>query len=76
MALVGTSYSANPLWNFDGFLKEELEADVLNVADERMGPFETMQKYLKDEALETNPPKLIIWEVPERYLPIPDNLAI
>lgn len=76
VALVGTSYSANPLWNFDGFLKEALQADVLNAADEGLGPFETMKKYLKDEALETNPPKLVIWEIPERYLPVPYNLEL
>lgn len=68
VTLVGTSYSANPLWNFEGFLKENLGTDVLNAADEGLGPFETMQKYLSNEAFRETPPKLVIWEIPERYL--------
>lgn len=70
VALVGTSYSANPLWNFAGFLKEELQADVLNAAEEGQGPFVTMQKYLADEAFQSTPPKLVIWEIPERTIPV------
>jgi alginate O-acetyltransferase complex protein AlgJ len=66
--LVGTSYSANPKWNFVGFLKESLGADVLNAADEGLGPFETMEKYLANDAFRETPPKLVIWEIPERYL--------
>lgn len=68
VTLVGTSYSANPKWNFEGFLKESLQSDILNVADEGLGPFETMQKYLGNEAFRATPPKLVIWEIPERYL--------
>jgi alginate O-acetyltransferase complex protein AlgJ len=68
VTLVGTSYSANPKWNFEDFLKENLGADVLNAADEGLGPFETMQKYLKNSAFRETPPKLVIWEMPERYL--------
>ncbi len=67
ITLVGTSYSANKLWNFEGFLKEAMSADVLNVADEGLGPFETMDKYLKSTPYKDTPPKLIIWEMPERY---------
>lgn len=70
ITLVGTSYSAHALWNFDGFLKEAFQADVLNVADEGLGPFAVMQNYLSSKALETHPPKLVIWEIPERYLPV------
>ena len=68
IALVGTSYSANPLWNFQGFLKEFLGSDILNVADEGLGPFETMHKYLGSEAYEKSKPKLVVWEIPERYI--------
>jgi alginate O-acetyltransferase complex protein AlgJ len=70
VALVGTSYSANRLWNFEGFLKEELQADVLNVSDEGLGPFKTMENYLKNEAFTSSPPEIVIWEIPERYLPV------
>jgi alginate O-acetyltransferase complex protein AlgJ len=68
VTLVGTSYSANPKWNFENFLKENLGTDVLNAADEGLGPFETMQKYLKNSAFRDTPPKLVLWEMPERYL--------
>ena len=68
ITLVGTSYSANPLWNFDGYLKEFLQADVLNAAEQGLGPFETMKKYLSNQAFLQTPPKTIIWEIPERYL--------
>lgn len=68
VTLVGTSYSANPKWNFAGFLKEFLKADVLNMADEGMGPFTVMEKYLSSKALEESAPAVVIWEIPERYM--------
>lgn len=71
VALVGTSYSANKKWNFDGYLKESLRADVLNAADEGRGPFITMENYLAGENFRNAPPKLVIWEIPERYLAMP-----
>ncbi len=71
VVLVGTSYSANKTWNFDGFLKESLGTDVLNVADEGMGPFETMERYIQSDTYKNNKPKLVIWEMPERYLAMP-----
>lgn len=74
ITLVGTSYSANPQWNFEGYLKEYLQADVLNAASEGLGPFETMQKYLNNSAFKETPPKLVIWEIPERYLLFTYNL--
>ena len=74
VTLIGTSYSANPLWNFHGFLQEALNVDILNAASEGEGPFITMKKYLLDKALETSPPKIIIWEIPERYIPVKYSL--
>jgi len=68
LALVGTSYSANPTWNFAGFLKEAIGKDILNVADEGLGPFETMENYLNDQNFTSMPPELVIWEIPERFL--------
>jgi alginate O-acetyltransferase complex protein AlgJ len=74
ITLVGTSYSANPNWNFEGFLKESLQADVLNAADEGQGPFTVMDKYLAGDAWKTNPPRLVVWEIPERYLLLPHGV--
>ncbi|MFP4313017.1 MAG: alginate O-acetyltransferase AlgX-related protein [Alphaproteobacteria bacterium] len=68
IALVGTSYSADENWNFEGFLKASLKIDILNAADKGLGPFETMLQYLDNKAFKENPPKLVIWEIPERYL--------
>jgi alginate O-acetyltransferase complex protein AlgJ len=68
VVLIGTSYSANPNWNFDGALRQALQADVLNKADEGQGPFRTMHAYLDQMATSTNLPKLVIWEIPERYM--------
>lgn len=70
VTLVGTSYSANKLWHFEGFLKEFLGTDILNVADEGLGPFETMENYLNSKPFQEMPPKIIIWEMPERYFAI------
>ena len=69
VVLVGTSYSAMRQWNFDGFLKQALQADVLNMSDEGQGPFSVMKKYLDSAAFKAAPPRLVVWEIPERYLP-------
>lgn len=68
IVLVGTSYSANKLWNFHGFLKEALGVDILNIADEGRGPFTTMNNYLSSDAFNKSKPRLVIWEIPERYI--------
>jgi alginate O-acetyltransferase complex protein AlgJ len=67
VALVGTSYSANSKFNFAGALKLELQTDVLNLALEGKGPITPMQEFLK--ALPENL-KLVVWEIPERFLPV------
>jgi alginate O-acetyltransferase complex protein AlgJ len=73
VALVGTSYSANPLWNFEGALKEALGADVLNVANEGEGPVVPMEDYLAGQELQDAPPEVVIWEIPERFISVNSN---
>ncbi len=68
VTLVGTSYSADERWNFAGALQEALGADVLNVAAAGQGPFEPMARYLASETLRNTVPKLVVWELPERYI--------
>lgn len=68
VALVGTSYSADPRWGFEAALKRALDADVLNVAEEAGGPFDPMRRYLEGETIADVPPELVIWEIPERYV--------
>ena len=68
--LVGTSYSANPSWNFRGALEQELSTSVRNASVEGRGPFVPMQAYL-DTLPEDVPPRVLIWELPERFLDSP-----
>lgn len=68
IALVGTSYSANPKFGFLDALKFELQADIVNLSEVGKGFISPMEKFLTS----TNQKgiKLVIWEIPERYLPI------
>jgi alginate O-acetyltransferase complex protein AlgJ len=76
VVLVGTSYSANSSWNFAGFLQEFLGEDIVNYAREGAGPFRPMADYLRSEDFRRKPPRMVIWEIPERALiakPEPDT---
>lgn len=75
VALVGTSYSANPDWHFDGFLKEKMSTDIVNMGDEGQGPFAVMDTFLANKPLQDAPLKLVVWEIPERYLVYPHGVA-
>jgi alginate O-acetyltransferase complex protein AlgJ len=74
VALVGTSYSANPMWNFAGALRQHLQRDLSNHAEDGQGPIVPMLKYLQSDELRNTPPQLVIWEFPERYLPMANDL--
>ncbi|MBK5006718.1 alginate O-acetyltransferase [Pseudomonas sp. S32] len=75
VALVGTSYSANPHWNFLGALQQALHSDVANYAEDGHGPLVPMLKYLQSDALRNAPPQVVVWEFPERYLPMKTDLS-
>ena len=75
VGLVGTSYSANPNWNFAGALRQALRSDVVNYAEDGHGPVLPMLKYLQSEGFKHNPPSVVIWEFPERYLPVHNDLG-
>lgn len=68
IVLIGTSYSANPLWNFIGSLKEAFGEEIASYAREGTGPFLPMNAYLRSEDFRTQRPRLVIWEIPERTL--------
>lgn len=70
VALIGTSYSANALWNFTGALQEGLSEDVVNYAQQGKGPFIAMLDYLARTDLPATPPRVVIWEIPERFFPV------
>jgi alginate O-acetyltransferase complex protein AlgJ len=72
VTLVGSSYSANPLWHFAGALTQHLGTDLLNLAQEGQGPLRPIQAYIQSDEFKNHPPKLVIWEFPERYL-LKDN---
>lgn len=76
VVLVGTSYSADARWNLTGALQEALQEDVVNFAAEGKGPFEPMLAYLLHSDQLPTPPKLVIWEIPERYLPMAQDLRV
>ncbi|WP_442112275.1 alginate O-acetyltransferase [Pseudomonas sp. NUPR-001] len=75
VALVGTSYSANPNWNFLGALQQALRSDVVNYAEDGHGPLLPMLKYLQSAAFKDSAPQVLIWEFPERYLPMKNDLS-
>ncbi|MCU0853662.1 MAG: hypothetical protein MUF63_01840 [Rhodobacteraceae bacterium] len=68
VALIGTSYSARPEFHFEGFLKSELDADLVNHAEVGRGPFAPMERFLASLADGADAPRLVIWEIPERYV--------
>lgn len=70
VTLIGTSYSAIEKWNFEESLKLALQADVLNLADEGQGPLEPMAKFLKSTDFKNSHTKLVIWEIPERFISV------
>lgn len=74
VTLVGTSYSAETkdnVWHFDGALSRALGTEVLNAAQEGKGPVVPMREYLKSQERKDNPPQIVVWEIPERFLRIP-----
>ncbi|MBB2495635.1 alginate O-acetyltransferase [Aquipseudomonas ullengensis] len=75
VTLVGTSYSANPSWNFAGALREYLQRDLSNHAEDGHGPILPMLKYLQSDELKSAKPQVVIWEFPERYLPMANDLS-
>jgi alginate O-acetyltransferase complex protein AlgJ len=71
VALVGTSYSAAEPWDFAGALEAALQVDVLNAARAGEGPVAPMDTLLADGTLEDAKVKLVVWEIPERYVIAP-----
>jgi len=68
VALIGTSYSAQETWGFAEALRIELQADVLNLAEEGGGPVAPMKTFLDGLAAMDAPPRLVIWEWPARFV--------
>lgn len=75
IALVGTSYSANPNWNFVGALRQVLGEDLASYAQDGRGPYQPLADYLRGTDFRRAPPRLLIWELPVRYLPVAQDAA-
>lgn len=66
VVVIGTSFSKTS--NFVTFLEKDLKAKVANLA-RNGGEFAgAMNAYLASAAYQQTPPKLVIWEIPERIL--------
>jgi alginate O-acetyltransferase complex protein AlgJ len=74
VALIGTSFSRNS--NFAGFLQQALGAPIGNFAKDG-GEFSGgANGYFDNPAFKQTPPKLVIWEIPERDLQTPYSEVI
>ena len=69
VTLLGTSYSQRA--NFQGALQQALSAQVLNMSQDGGGFLQAARHYYADDAFKSSPPRLIIWEVPERFFTQP-----
>ena len=69
VALVGTSFSAEQAFHFEGFLKQALSVDVLNLSAVGKGPFTPMDEALEGTILADAGVRVVVWEIPERYIP-------
>ncbi|MFO1242230.1 MAG: hypothetical protein U1E36_03390 [Rickettsiales bacterium] len=76
VTLLGTSYSADPKWNFEGAIKTALQSDVLNLAEKGRGPIYPLEQFFKTTDFINAPPKLVIWEIPERSLEVPYDFNV
>ncbi|HZG20965.1 MAG TPA: cell division protein FtsQ [Herbaspirillum sp.] len=69
VALIGTSFSRNS--NFVGFLQQALGAKIGSFAKDG-GKFSgSANEYFSNPAFTQTPPKLVVWEIPERDLQTP-----
>jgi alginate O-acetyltransferase complex protein AlgJ len=73
ITLLGSSYSSD--WTlFPAALRVALQRDVLSIAvPANQGSWVGMETYLRDDAFQRQPPKLLIWEMPERDMVAPPN---
>lgn len=73
VVLLGSSFSRNA--NFHGRLQEALHAPVGNFAESGGGFASSARTYFKGGAFADTPPRLVIWEIPERVVGQPLDAA-
>lgn len=67
--LAGTSYGLRG--NYHGALQQALGSAVLNVSREGADFSGSLRPALRDPAFHAAPPRVLVWELPERFLPLP-----
>ncbi|WP_181702171.1 alginate O-acetyltransferase AlgX-related protein [Chthonobacter albigriseus] len=67
VAIVGTSYSDLPEFNFAGFLAEALQVDVANYAISGGGTFTAFMQWSHSDLIDGPLPKFLLWENPVGY---------
>lgn len=73
IALIGTSFSN--ISHFGRFIEQHLQTRIGRFAKDG-GDFDgAAHEYFTGPAFKQNPPQLLIWEVPERVLQLPDGAA-
>lgn len=76
VTLVGTSFSENPDYHFAGFLKSQLQTDVLNAAFAG-GNFDgAITQYLLSDAFQQSPPKILVWETAYQFFATTERVAL
>ena len=66
IALIGSSYSTNA--NFKGALEQAFAGPVGQFAQEGGGFWRSARDYFRSRAFRETPPKLVLWEIPERVV--------
>lgn len=71
ITLLGSSYTHE--WTkFPGATSYALQRDILSISvDASQGQWVGLHTYLRDDSFQTNKPKLLIWEMPERDMAAP-----
>lgn len=67
VVLLGTSFSDVRIFNFDGFLSEQLGVTVANHAISGGGFANSPISYFSSEGFAASPPDAIVWELPVYY---------
>ncbi len=65
--LVGTSFSAVPHFNFDGFLSEKTGLNISNRSVSGGGIYNALISYTSSKQFEKTKPPFLFWETPSSY---------
>ncbi|GHF38081.1 alginate O-acetyltransferase complex protein AlgJ [Deinococcus metalli] len=69
VVLAGSSYGLRG--NFEGAVQTALGSAITNVSREGADFSGSLRSYLRDPAFTDTPPRVLVWEIPERFLPLP-----